>query len=490
MRVLECKLTSKRFRDIENKSGNITDHLKSINIPVPSSYKRRKFFVTNGIPWHYQYFNILELPDIEFKYCPYCNWKTKDVSNKSGQFTVHLLTHNKSIDDYLQEFPGETKLFQTYLSKSAYKKQTLASDKNFIKCEICSEPMRKITNSHLRTKHNMTLQEYRLKFSTTLSEQSLEVFREKHRNNLKMHESKFTSTGHAEIRDFIKGLGLIVEDNNKKVLNGVELDIYIPGKNVAIEYNGLFFHSEIGGKKKRKFHLLKSNLAQSKNIHLIHIFEDDWITKKEIIKSKISHVLGCNNSPIIGARKCEIRVIESVEKSKFLSAYHIQGDDVSDVYLGAFYMDELVAVMTFDTLRSMNKSKNKPCEVELRRFATSSNYRVPGIAHKLLNYFTKNYKASSIVSFADRCWSISSENLYTKLGFSLTKRIPPDYKYFNSKISRNNRLHKFGFGKSSLKKRYPEIYSDSKTEWEIMQEAGFDRIWDCGKLKYELTINK
>ena len=117
-------------------------------------------------------------------------------------------------------------------------------------------------------------------------------------------------------------------------------------------------------------------------------------------------------------------------------------------------------------------------------------YKIPGIANRLLKCFVKNYNPESVLSFADKCWTINKlDNLYTNLNFKLEKEIGPDYKYFNPKISRNKRLHKFSFGKNSLKKKFPELYSDEKTEWEMMQEAGYDRIWDCGKFKFVLNYS-
>ena len=136
----------------------------------------------------------------------------------------------------------------------------------------------------------------------------------------------------------------------------------------------------------------------------------------------------------------------------------------------------------------MNKGNNDKNSYELTRFATNVNYKVAGIAGKLLKYFITNYKPNKIISFGDARWVLDSDsNMYTKLGFKLVNILGPDYKYFNPKISRNKRLHKFGFGKSKLKKKYPHL-DFSKTEKELMIELGYDRIWDCGLFKYELDL--
>ena len=128
-------------------------------------------------------------------------------------------------------------------------------------------------------------------------------------------------------------------------------------------------------------------------------------------------------------------------------------------------------------------------EYELLRFCNKLNTNVVGGASKLFKYFINKYNPHKIISFADRRWTLNeNDNLYTKIGFKLVSILKPDYSYVNSKISRNHRFHKFGFGKSSIKKRYPNIYNENKTEWEMMQELGYDRIWDCGKFKYELNL--
>jgi hypothetical protein len=146
--------------------------------------------------------------------------------------------------------------------------------------------------------------------------------------------------------------------------------------------------------------------------------------------------------------------------------------------------------MTFDNKRKMSKRKNEENSYELLRFATDIEFRVIGIASKLLSFFVKKYNPKSIISFADRRWTLDKcNNLYTNIGFELKNTLKPDYTYYNPKLDRFRRYHKFGFGKNSIKKKFPEIYSSEKTEWMMMQEAGYDRIWDCGKFCYELRFN-
>jgi hypothetical protein len=136
----------------------------------------------------------------------------------------------------------------------------------------------------------------------------------------------------------------------------------------------------------------------------------------------------------------------------------------------------------------LDELTNDRFDYEIKRFASDIDYNVVGVFSKFISFFKKNYEYNKIFTFLDLRWNPDKENnLYNKNSFKLVKQLKPDYTYYNSKVSRYKRFHKFGFGKSSLKNKYPEIYSDDKTEWEMMQELGYDRIWDCGKYKYEIT---
>lgn len=156
---------------------------------------------------------------------------------------------------------------------------------------------------------------------------------------------------------------------------------------------------------------------------------------------------------------------------------HIQGFVSSTVYLGAFYDNILIAVMLFKNGNIKNKGW------ELTRFATNIKYRCVGLGGKLFNYFIKTYSPSSVISFADRRWTVDmNNNLYTKLNFKIEKIGRPDYRYYNEKVDRYTRYHKMSFNKQTLSKKYG--YPLTMTELEMARDLGYDRIWDCGLIKY------
>ena len=96
-----------------------------------------------------------------------------------------------------------------------------------------------------------------------------------------------------EVQEFVKSLGIEIITNNRKILKGKELDIYIPNLNKAIEFNGLYWHYSDKYFKPGK-HAMKSNLCRAQGIKLLHIREDLWLNKKEKIKETLIKFLKYN----------------------------------------------------------------------------------------------------------------------------------------------------------------------------------------------------
>ena len=295
---------------------------------------------------------------------------------------------------------------------------------------------------------------------------------------------KHSSIFEEEVFNFIQSLVIVdIKRNDKTVLNTLELDIYISDKKIAFECNGLYWHGEINGGKNKKYHLNKTLECESKGIRLIHIFEDEWLFKKDIVKSRIKNLLNKNENKIF-ARKCTIKVINPSESNCFLENNHIQGKDNSSVKLGLLLNDELVSVMTFGKLRTALGNKNKIDTWEMYRFCNKSNTTVIGAASKLLKYFIKTYYPKKIITYSDKRWN--SGNLYTTLNFIKISNGTPNYWYYG-KGNSYKRHHRFSFAKHTLSKKI-KTFDINLTEWENMKNNGYDRIWDCGSDKFEFNI--
>lgn len=285
-----------------------------------------------------------------------------------------------------------------------------------------------------------------------------------------------TSIAEKEIINHIKSLGIKVIENERNIIKPFEIDIYIPEFNIAIEYNGLHWHSEKYIDK--YYHLNKTILCNDKGIKLIHIFEDEWIYKKEIVKSRLNNIFNKSKNRIY-ARKCEIREVKTKDKTKFIERNHIQGSTGSKINLGLYYDDELVSIMTFGSYRKVLGLRDKKDCYELIRFCNKLDTNVIGGASKLLKYFTRNYGPKEIISYADRRWSTGK--LYNVLGFNFKHNSSPNYFY----VVNNKREHRFKYRKDILVK---QGYDEKLTEKQIMKNRNIYRIYDCGTITYFLNL--
>lgn len=286
---------------------------------------------------------------------------------------------------------------------------------------------------------------------------------------------KSTSKNENEIYTFIKKCYNNIEQSNRIVLDGKEIDIYTPELKIGIEYNGLYWHSDLI--VNNNYHLNKLNLANSKGINLIQIFGDEWLYKQDIVKSRLLNIFGKTPNKIY-ARKCIIKEVSSKDCSNFLDQNHIQGKLGAMVRLGLYYNDELVSLMTFGNLRKNLGQTSKEGSYELLRFCNKLNTTVVGGASKLFKYFINNYSPNSIISYADRRWS--EGNLYYNLGFKLLGETKPNYFYIDTKDT-TKRESRFKYRKDILVK---QGFDPQKTELEIMKDRGYIKIYDCGTLKF------
>jgi formylmethanofuran dehydrogenase subunit E len=282
-----------------------------------------------------------------------------------------------------------------------------------------------------------------------------------------------------EISEFIKSLlpNDKVYTNDRKLLNGKELDVLVPSMSLAFEFDGVFWHNE--NNKENDYHISKTMECEKHGIRLIHIFEDEWIYKKEIWKSMIRNVFSCTQNKIYG-RKCEIKEVEVTECTKFLNENHLQGWCPSQVKLGLYHNGVLVSVMTFG--KSRHYCGNGRQEYELLRFCNKLNTNVIGGASKLFTHFISEYNPKSIISFADRRWS--NGGLYKKLGFTFDHCSKPNYFY----VIGNVRKNRFNYRKSVLVEKYG--CPKSMTEKEFCRQQKWYRIYDCGTMVYKWASKK
>jgi len=279
-------------------------------------------------------------------------------------------------------------------------------------------------------------------------------------------------------------------NENDKTLSK-EIDIMCRSFNFGIEYDGIMYHS-IGKHKSSMFnnycderdvknkHVIKTELCESNNIQLFHIFENEWLNpiKQSIWKSVIDNKLKRNDR--IFARKCTVGTIDNSTCNEFLENNHLQGRCNASIRLGLFYGDDLVQVMTFSKSRY-----NKSVQYELIRLCSRIHMNVVGGAGKLLKYFERTYSPTSIISYANRRWSMG--NVYTQLGFDFVANSNLNYFYF--KVNENILYSREQFQKHKLKDKL-EHYDSSLTETMNMFNNNYRKIYDCGNKTYIKTFSK
>ena len=284
---------------------------------------------------------------------------------------------------------------------------------------------------------------------------------------------KGVSNAEREIKSFIESFGLIIERTNRSLLSGLELDLYIAEKKLAIEYNGVYWHSESFGKDS-KYHLNKTKLCEKQQIQLLQIYDTEWNdpAKKLIWKSIIKAKLGIITNKIY-ARNCQVKDVSVKEARIFLDNNHLDGFIGSEIHKGLYLNSKLVSVI------SIGKSRFKENEYEIIRFASILDTVVVGGFTKLLS----KVNVDNLVSYADR--RLSYNSIYSSVSYK--KEITgPSWKGFNRKEYALK--HRLFFTKDNLKKQFS--YDETKTVYDNMLINGYDRIWDSGNIKYYIDIKK
>lgn len=296
---------------------------------------------------------------------------------------------------------------------------------------------------------------------------------------------KFSISNSTSIELFIRNIldeYDIPYETNVKILDGLEIDVWVPSKNIGIEVNGTYFHSDL--MKPKDYHINKFKIAKSKGIRLISIWSDQIYSKPEIVKSLLLTKLGCCEQSIY-ARKCTVQEVSSKQAAKFLDANHIQGHTPTSVRLGLYYNNQLVSIMTFTQKLGCQGSKQKQeGEWALNRFCNKLNTRVVGGASKLLKYFISYFKPTIITSFSAN--DISDGGLYKTLGFTSDEKINSSYFY----VKNEHRWHRSTFTKDAIIARGWRDSKDGWTEKEVMDEMKFFRIYDSGTIKWIYKIKE
>lgn len=280
------------------------------------------------------------------------------------------------------------------------------------------------------------------------------------------------NTPQKEIRTFLEKNNIKYIINDRKLLKGKELDFILTDYNIAIEYDGIFWHNDQIIDK--NYHLNKTKACKNNNIQLLHIFENEYVNNPDLVKSMILAKCKIFDSRIY-ARKCEIKELDNNTYNEFITMNHIQGYCSAKIRYGLFYNNELVQCMSF------SKARYSKYEYELIRLATKINTQIIGGASKLFKYFINNIECNSLVSYANLRYSDNA--FYESIGLKYNHSTNPNYFYFHT----SNPLKLYTrdkFQKHKLKNIKGFKYDENLSEYENMKNNKYCRIWDCGNNVY------
>jgi len=279
-----------------------------------------------------------------------------------------------------------------------------------------------------------------------------------------------TSNGQKEIINFLKELRINITVNDRKIINPYEIDIYLKDYNLGIEFNGIYWHSEIN--KDNGYHYDKYNRCTQKGIGLIQIWEDDWTYKKDIIKSVIKSRINKNSS--IGARLCIIKVVSNEDSKIFLNENHIQGWCISKYRYGLYFENNLVSILTISNSRKNITKNAKIGEYEIVRFCNKIGTNIIGSLSKLWKFFVNEINPVRVISYCDN--DLFSGKSYYKIGMKLDSM---SFNYWW--CDGDKRQNRWNFRKDKL---ISEGYDREKTESEIMIERGWYKCYGSGNKKF------
>jgi G:T-mismatch repair DNA endonuclease (very short patch repair protein) len=278
--------------------------------------------------------------------------------------------------------------------------------------------------------------------------------------------SNRTSKPEQEIREYITSLGIQTEENNRTLIPPYELDIYIPERNLAIEFNGTYWHSELF--KTPEYHYDKWKACKDKGIQLIQVWEDDWNSKKQLVKNMIAYKLGGTKSPTTYARVTKFIQVPKQEAVIFLETNHLQGYRPGATYYGLQTVNgQLVSIMGVSM---------KNGDLEIARFASAGS--VPGSFSKLLRNILsmeKYKKITKVLSYSHNDYS--DGGVYYQNGFTRAHEGKPGYSYTRNRQQREDRTL---YQKKRFRKDPSLTYKEGLTETELAVLNGLIRVWDAG----------
>ncbi|MDP9645461.1 PDDEXK family nuclease [Paraburkholderia caledonica] len=295
------------------------------------------------------------------------------------------------------------------------------------------------------------------------------------------------SRGEKELAEWIESLCLEMRRNDRRALDGFEIDIYLPDRNLGIEYHGAYWHRDDALQHPR-FHEMKALRAEKKGIRLLTVWDFHWATQREKVQQYLRHQLGISDSRRRDARACIVVETTAQRAAMFHQMHRLSGPPISaSLHYALEDEGRLVACMSFG--RTTSRCRSAPDEWDLLSFSTDGIVR--GGASRLFAAFIRKHKPKTVWSFADRQHFGSA--LYEMLGFTKAGRVTADYQVYHQ--GKNLLWEKDAWRREYIPQRLNELGidevfnpgTDPRTEAQMQAFSRCFRVMDAGKTRWKWT---
>ena len=476
-----CKQNPNSVQEIGNKISewykNNPDKVLARTEKIKQYYKDNPDAVTNIANKCKQWYK--DNPDIV------CEMVEKRLQTFQNNPDIQDAINKKRVQWY-KDNPDKVKIISEKIS-STFKQKRINNDFSLLLNKVHPDYIQPLLNGDINSLSEILIKcpicgEYdKHSFHNIFRINSNDIKPNSHNLCHKCYANISQSSPELEIKSIINVMynGKCIE-NPRSIIPPLELDLYYPEKNVAIEFNGNYWHDE--NHKPKDYHFNKFKLCKDKNIRLVSIYESDWYNKRDNIINLLKNIF--IDSKIIYARNCTISKLDYKTKSDFINEYHFYGDsNQGTISYGLYYNDELVSVMSFGKVRGQNKLHNNKDHYELVRFVTKDNVRVTGGASKLFKKFISEYNPVYIICYSDN--DFFTGETYNKLGFklkSLGESI--DYQW----VKGTKALSRYECMTNKLLEKYPKyrnINIIGSIEDYVMHDLGYNKLYRCGNSIWE-----
>ena len=268
-----------------------------------------------------------------------------------------------------------------------------------------------------------------------------------------------TSLAEKQLVDFIRSVydGRI-EENTKAVIPPQELDVYLPDLNLAVEYNGLWFHSSLF--LPDNYHRDKTEECQRQGVRLIHVFEDDWMYRRAIMEDILRTVINPHHRQRVYARRCSIETLGLQQTNDFLERNHLQGGVLTQtVAYGLMFDGTLVALVSFVRYRD---------GYVLQRYSVRLGFTVLGAFSRLLCHFIRQHSPQKITTYCDK--SVFTGDIYRRADFQHIRTNRPQFTFLDVQHHRRlpkQILRRRGTGYRRQQDPMPRVYGCGLDVWEL-----------------------